>query len=445
MRQKVALIQPPLEDFYATAIRRQPLGLLYMAGALRQAGHEVELINGHTPKQKVIPWPKEFAYLKPYLKKPGPEAFPFSNYYHFGMSYEALERLISKSSARIFFVSALFTTYFEEVNTVIGFIKKHHPGAILVLGGYQAALHPEYYLGRNVDYVITGEGEIASVLLLGALEGKISLGEVPGLCYIKNGQFIRQKNRQVENLDRLSFPARDLLLSRDLKVYKRKMVSMIASRGCPHGCVFCSGRTIWERTYRRRSPENIYSEMKELLASGVDWFNFEDDNLFLLPDQTIRLLGIFRELKKHHPALELTAMNGLSIEHLDHIGMRDLREAGFGEINLSLVSAGEDYQRELARPFKTSLFEKIVRDAKKEGMKVRAYFILGLPGQTKEEVRQTISYLKRLEVTIYPSVYYDVFAPVLEWKTQRSSAFFNETEFLSREDLICFFNQAHEK
>ena len=136
-------------------------------------------------------------------------------------------------------------------------------------------------------------------------------------------------------------------------------------------------------------------------------------------------------------------MNGLSIEGLGDVDMGELKEAGFGELNLSLVSAAEDFQKELGRPFKTSMFEKIVHSAKKEGMKVRSYFILGLPGQTREEIGQTIDYLKKLDVEIYPSVYYNVFAPMTQWKTQRSSAFFNETDFLSRDDLIFFFNQAH--
>jgi len=65
-------------------------------------------------------------------------------------------------------------------------------------------------------------------------------------------------------------------------------------------------------------------------------------------------------------------------------------------------------------------------------MNVRAYFILGLPGQTKEEVRDTVAFLRDLGVKIFPSVYYNVRAPREEWIMQRSSAFFNETEELSR-------------
>ena len=73
-------------------------------------------------------------------------------------------------------------------------------------------------------------------------------------------------------------------------------------------------------------------------------------------------------------------------------------------------------------------------------MYVRSYFILELPGQTKEEIEDTINFLKGLDVKIFPSVYYDVNTPEDQWKMQRSSAFFNETEHLCRDDLFNLYN-----
>ena len=75
-------------------------------------------------------------------------------------------------------------------------------------------------------------------------------------------------------------------------------------------------------------------------------------------------------------------------------------------------------------------------------MRVRAYFILGLPDQTRDEIEETISFMHDLGVMIFPSVYYDVKRPKEEWKTQRSSAFFNESKNLNIHDLLYFFNLA---
>ena len=77
-------INPPIEDFYYTSIRRQPLGLLYIMAAAENSGHNVLLINGHTGKKKIMPMPEKFAYLNKFITSNNPDyTFPFKNYYHF--------------------------------------------------------------------------------------------------------------------------------------------------------------------------------------------------------------------------------------------------------------------------------------------------------------------------------------------------------------------------
>ena len=73
-------------------------------------------------------------------------------------------------------------------------------------------------------------------------------------------------------------------------------------------------------------------------------------------------------------------------------------------------------------------------------MNVRGYFILGLPGQSSAEINETISFLKRIDIKVFPSVYYNIFSPIEEWKMQRSSAFYNESEHLTRDQNIRSFN-----
>jgi len=138
--------------------------------------------------------------------------------------------------------------------------------------------------------------------------------------------------------------------------------------------------------------------------------------------------------------IEFTAMNGVSIENLDSGIIALMKRAGFNELNISLVTRSPAFQDELGRPFHSDKFREIAVMAVSLGMKVRAYFILGLPGQTAAEVEDTTGFLRGLNVSVFPSVYYNVNSPMDEWKVQRSSAFFNETEHLSREDLLRLFN-----
>ena len=105
------------------------------------------------------------------------------------------------------------------------------------------------------------------------------------------------------------------------------------------------------------------------------------------------------------------------------------------------MSHSAELQKRHGRPFRSDRFAAVALAAQKSGMKVRSYFILGLPGQTAEEVRETSRFLRELGASLFPSVYYNVKAPQEEWLMQRSSAFFNETGELSRDDLVRLFNE----
>ena len=118
-----------------------------------------------------------------------------------------------------------------------------------------------------------------------------------------------------------------------------------------------------------------------------------------------------------------------------------MKRAGFQEINLSLVTGSPGLQKKIRRPFNTEKFNYIIKKAKKLDLNTRAYFILGLPEQTKDEINNTIEILDSYKVKVFPSIYYNVNSPEKEWKVQRSSAFFNETEYMTRDDLIYYFNQ----
>jgi len=133
-------------------------------------------------------------------------------------------------------------------------------------------------------------------------------------------------------------------------------------------------------------------------------------------------------------------MNGISLEKVDDEIIVLMKRAGFGELNISLVTHSEDIQRSEKRPFSSEKFKNIAESAKRQGMNVRGYFILGLPGQNADEIDETISFLKSIDVKVFPSIYYNIYSPQGEWKMQRSSAFYNENELLTRDELFKSFN-----
>ncbi len=440
---KVCLINPPIQDFYSTSMRRQPLGLLYIASILKGEGHIVSLINCHTPKSHPIACPEEFAYLKKYIHADKDSKFPFNNYNHFGMSFQEIDRQVKLSEADIFFISSLFTTYYQEVWKIISIIQSRKKNCMIAVGGYHAALYPEFFLKTcGVDYVITGEGERSSVELLKCLKDDDYISDVPNLAYVEKND-IRYTRKSICEINSLPFPDRDFLKNRDIRVYGKNFISMIASRGCPNSCKFCTGKSIWGNSYRYRNTESILEEIDLCINKyNADIINLEDDNLFPTVERGKELLNnliIFK--KKTNKELEFTAMNGISLDAFDDIILSLMKEAGFRELNISLVSHSMNLQEKLGRPFDSYKFGMVAEKAKHLKMNVRAYFILGLPEQTIDEVENTISFLKDLEIKIFPSIYYNVNSPQEEWKMQRSSAFYNETEHLTRDDLLYYFNK----
>lgn len=435
---KVSLINPPIEDFYITSVRRQPLGLLYLASLLKGYGHEVELINCHTPKKHIVQLPSKFSYLNAFKnRKEDLYKFPFGEYQRFGMSSEAIDLNIKKSKADLFLISSLFTTYYEEVEDIITVVRKYHPESLIVAGGYHPSLFPEQFIRRTeVDAVIVGEGELGIIKLIELINN----GTFKNGMIIKTGEFIT-------NLNELPFPDRALLKDRDFNFYRKKGTAIIASRGCPNKCSFCTSRMFWNGNYNFRSLDNVIKEIDDCVKKyGVTQFNFEDDNLFTDKKRAIMFLNSVKMYQeKNKIKLDLSAMNGVSIENIDKEVIGLMYRSGFSELNISLVTSSVKQQKRLDRPFNTLKFSEIATAGKKAGMNIRAYYILGLPNQEKSEVLDTINYLKDLNVQAFPSVYYNITENVAEWKVQRSSAFFNETKYLSRADLIYLFNYNYQK
>ena len=441
---KITLINPPIEDFYATGIRRQPLGLLYIAATLKDAGYNPDLLNCHSNKKSVMELPGEFSYLKPYINNPHSELrFPYANYTHYGMSWQEIERRIKNSPSEMYLISSLFTTYYKETERVIEIIRKYAKNSYIAVGGYHASLYPEYYINQTgADFVICGEGETSSLELVRAIENGSSLESVPGLVYRDNGVLRKNLTLSKPDISLLPYPARELLLERDFKAYKKSFISMVTSRGCPNNCSFCTGKIIWGNGRRERAVEDVLNELMECAVKyKAEIINFEDDNIFPSKKRASEFLELLiREREQNGISFELTAMNGISLEKIDDEIIVLMKRAGFGELNISLVTHSEDIQRSEKRPFSSEKFKSITESAKRQGMNVRGYFILGLPGQSTEEIGNTISFLKSIDVKVFPSIYYNIYSPQAEWKMQRSSAFFNESELLTRDDLFRSFN-----
>ncbi|MFC1503824.1 B12-binding domain-containing radical SAM protein [Spirochaetota bacterium] len=455
---KILFIQPPIEDFYTTHIRTYPLGLLYIASLLVQHGHEARILNAlERKKGKEIPLPVELKYLNQHYTSYDPPFF--RSFCHFGYSYGYIEKKIREYSPDIVGISANFTPYFEEVISVARRVKNAGADIPVVIGGHHASVFGKEIIEDYdcIDYVITGEGAYPFLHLADHLNGKRG-GEDLYSVISKNVPFKRSSAAQ--RIDGLEIQCNHSLLDHSrYTIGKKRYISMLASRGCPYRCGFCSVQHIFGSAIRYRSPDSIIEEITTAVRShDIEIVNFEDDNITYDRSIFVDIMQkIITGIRKDRE-IELSAMNGICADKLDEETVCLMKKAGFHSLNISLVSIDSAIQKKYSRNTTVEHIEQAVREGKKQGMFITVYLIIGLPGQTKKEVRDTIDHLLGLDVLVGPSVFYPVpgsyaydvcldkgYITGKDWRTYRSTAASVETDTLSRKDIFELFHYCRNK
>jgi radical SAM superfamily enzyme YgiQ (UPF0313 family) len=450
-RMKVLLIQPPIQDFYDTDVRLQPIGLCYIKAAVRKflPDVDVEIRDYHSGYGRwTVAIPNELRYLTEYY--PVADKSPFSTfhrYYHFGKPFDEIEAELAELKPDVVGISSLFTPYYREALEVAARVKRRL-NVPVVMGGSHASAVPESLLASpHVDFVIRGEGERPFVEFLRYHKGEKSLDQVPNLTYLKNGAFFYNPLGENFPIDELAFPDLSDFSSSNYTLAKNPMTFMITSRSCPHKCSFCSVHTTFGTDYRCRSLENVLEEIELRYRQGYRVIDFEDDNLTYYKN-------IFKELCRWlierfpNRELEFVAMNGISYLSLDDELIELMRRAGFSHLNLALVSSDKAVRETTKRPHTLEAYLKVVHKAHALGFQIVSYQILGLPNETLDSMIQTLAFNARLPVLLGASPYYQTpNAPIArglpltgeDYVKARLTAMAIETEEFSRDDIYTLF------
>src|SRR5262245_3245672 len=406
---RVLLIQPPIQDFYDTDVRLQPIGLCYLKAAVEKQLADLEIIikdyHGGCGR-KTVPIPRELRYLTEYY--PVADKSPFSTFhqfYHFGKPFDDIEAEVAELKPNVVGISSLFTPYFREALEVAARVKQR-TDAIVVMGGAHASAAPESLLASpHVDYVIRGEGEKPFVELLRCLTHQESIEKVANLAYKSNGEFVFNPIEDNSLIDDLPIPDLSDFTPATYTLAGKPMTFMITSRSCPHKCSFCSVHTTFGTNYRRRSLDNVLGEIELRYRQGYRVIDFEDDNLTYYK-QTFKelcrcLIGRFPNRE-----LEFVAMNGISYLSLDDELLELMYQAGFSQLNLALVSSDKTVRETTKRPHTVEAYLRVVKKAHELGFKVVSYQILGLPNESLDSMVQTLAFNARLPVLLGASPFY---------------------------------------
>ncbi len=455
---KILLIQPPVEDFYQTTIRTLPVGLLYLAASLKQAGTQVEMLDCQaTEKKQTIEVPPEFAYLKRYYRPGNLSPFKlFSHYRHYGLQWEEIRQRILASNADVIGVSSLFTPFYREALRVAAIAKELDPARPVIMGGAHVnACSQQVLADPNVDFVLLGEGERTLPELIAALDdGRFfAIDSICGIGYKANGKLhLPEHGDLIDDIETLPLPARELIDPARYTLGEKRLTMLITSRGCPYHCTFCSIFLTAGRQFRTRSIHSIIDEMKLCREKyGTEIFDIEDDNFSFDQKRAANILAAIRE-EFGEEQIELLAMNGISAANISEKLVVEMKQTGFRALNLALVTSDKQQQRATRRPGSTSHFDRVVKKAAEAGLEMVNYVILGLPDSTIEEMLDSIIHLMQRPVLIGPSVFYATpgtesyrqclergLLSSLEFALQRSTCFPVETENFSRCDLVTLF------
>lgn len=404
----ILLIQPPIRDFYLTAKRTIPYGLACIASALRREGFSVGILDAlATSRSRRVDPPPEMSYLRDLYA--GPDISPFGLFHdfrHFGLDFETIGDIARRSGAFLIGISSLFTAYCDEALLTAEAVRRHCPEAFIVMGGHHPTEMPEEVLKYSfIDFIVRGEGEAALPLLARAVRDGTPLEKVPGIGS-RGGDIRFNPPAVMRDLDDMPPPAPDLIYTKFYQRKKRPCAVVVASRGCPLKCTYCSiGCASWS-PFRLKSIQAVMDEMERaVFGFGVRFIDFEDENISFDRKWFLSLLDAIWK-KFAGLGLELRAMNGLFPPTLDEEVIRAMKEAGFTALNLSLCSTSPGQLKRFNRPCVCASFENALDSAQKHGLETVGYIIVGAPGQCARDSVSDLLYLADKKVLAGVSVFY---------------------------------------
>lgn len=397
----VTLIRPPAYSVGLMGPQLVPfLGIVYVAAALRQAGHAVQVIDmcgediDHT---EIVD----------------------GRYVQYGLSFPALSSRLKNPDVIGF--SCMFSQDWPFHRRLIQFVRKLFPSSVIMAGGEHITALPEFSLRDcpELDVGVLGEGEETSVRLLAALAAQKDLAEVPGLVFRRAGSRDIERTARasrVKNIDDLPVPAWDLIplenyLSRGLNYHIRRgrTMPMLATRGCPYQCTFCSNTKMWGAPWIARDPEKVVAEMAEYIARyRVDNFVFSDLAAVVTKEKIIRLCQEILKCK-----IRVTwQLPTLRTEAVDREVLELMHQAGCRDLDFAIESASPDVLASVKKKNDPTRIAALIKDALSLGMNLSTNIVIGLPREGWRDFFKTYKLLMKMavwgqqEVNVFPFVPY---------------------------------------
>ena len=400
---RVQLVHPPafLNPTALTALRPSlPLGLAYVAASIREAGHEVSVIDavGEAPDRVV---------------RTGHVA-------RLGLSIEEIVARIAPET-QVVGIGAMFTYQWRVVSELIHAIKRSRPELLVVGGGEHFTGLPEESLASSpLDIAVLGEGEETIVELLRRYEAHVQAGgaaaagahegpevaswagDLAGVSFRRGAEVVHNERRaRVRDIDAIPRPAWDLF---DVTGYDdRRLINgprmgmtmpILATRGCPYRCAYCSSPNMWTTKWIARDPKLVADEIQDLVETwGARNFPFQDLTAIVKRQWVIDFCN---ELVSRKLDITWQMPTGTRCEVVDDEVAALLHASGGLSLNFAPESGSEAVRAKVAKQMTEKSLFNAVHSAVKQKLNTSVFFVLGFPGDQVADFKETLKWARRL-------------------------------------------------
>ena len=273
----------------------------------------------------------------------------------------------------------------------------------VLIGSFTAVFSEQFLKNPNVDYIVIGEPELGTLELIKAIENKSDISLVNGIGYKSNGEIKITPPREFADLNKLPFPARDLL-KMDKYVFDSyfspRVTNIITSRGCPFNCTYCFGascavlpKSNTGKYYRTVEPERVIKELEYLIDKfKIKGIKFEDIEFCIDKERINKICELMIEKGIKLRWRCVTRVTSMSPELL-----RTMKKAGCVSVYYGVESGNAMVLEKCNKKITKELVRKVFKDTHDAGMVADASFLFGLPEDTPETIKETIEFAKELD------------------------------------------------
>lgn len=381
----VCLLKSPalLKAFALSTLTAPPIGIAYLAGTLKSAGIRYQVVDAvGEALDQILP-------------------LEFCDGYAIGLTMDEIVARIDPQ-ADIIGLSCMFSSSWPYDHRLIAKIRERFPNAWLVLGGEHATACADFILETcpDVDICVLGEGEETLLELIPALRSGLPLSRIGSLVYRDEGAVRRtDRRKRLRDIDAIPLPdweqvPIDNYMTRGLGhgISNVRSMPMMATRGCPYQCTFCSSPAMWTTRWLARKPAAVVDEMESYIERyQAKNFDFYDLTAIIKKDW---IVAFAREILRRSLKIEYQLPSGTRSEAIDDEVSELLYRSGCRQMNYAPESGSAATLDRIKKKVKLPRLEESLRGACRHGLKVMVNIIL-FPDDTWRDVIETVKFVLR--------------------------------------------------